>query len=184
MLARLTKVDENEDHLLHSAPVFASLLSGGSNMTRIVVCVPPLFGPINSTRKVVGDLRRNGHIVHFVGVPECAAILGDDQFSPVFSELFPFSEGTATAADPTAPEPPPLLDGIRGARRAYAIDRALPYRLAAGRNEGFEIAIRTANPDIVIIAANVWHAVLSALLSHRFNIQAMSDGTRQQSGFA
>ena len=141
-------------------------------MARIVVCVPPLFGPINSTRKVARDLRKNGHIVYFVGISDCEEILADDYFVPVFSKFFPSKELT-TARKSTAPKQMSLVDKVRAARLAYAADRALISRLVSGYNEGFETVVASVNPDIVLIAANVWYAAVWALLAHRFNIPAI-----------
>jgi UDP:flavonoid glycosyltransferase YjiC (YdhE family) len=146
-------------------------------MARIVICVPPVFGPINSTRKVANDLRRNGHIVYFVGIPDCEEILADNYFVPVFSKFFPPSKGSVTAPKSAAPKQTSLVDKIRGARSAYAADRALISRLASGHNEGFETVVQSVNPDIVLIAANVWYAVVWALLAHRFNIPAIYLGS-------
>jgi zeaxanthin glucosyltransferase len=139
-------------------------------MARIVICVPPLFGPINSTRKVVNDLRRNGHVVYFVGVPDCEDILADNYFVPVFSKFYPPSKRSVTARKSAAPKQMSLVDKIRGAKSACAVDRALISRLVSGHNEGFETVIGSVNPDIVLIASHMLFAVVWALLAHRFNI--------------
>ncbi len=139
-------------------------------MARILICIPPLFGPINSTRKVANDLRRNGHTVYFTGMPDCEDILADDYFLPVFANFYPpWKEVLIDGKSPIGKRAS-LLDQIRAARFAYAVDRALIVRLASGHNEGFETVISRVKPTIVIIAANVWYAVVWALLSYRFNI--------------
>ena len=141
-------------------------------MARIVICVPALNGPINSTRKVARDLRRNGHSVYFVGMPDCKEILADDDFLPVFSNFFPAKELTA-AHKSTPSKQMSLVDRLRGAKLAHNADRALIYRLVNGHNEGFEIVVAKVKPDMVLISTNVWYASVWALLAYRFSIPAV-----------
>ena len=141
-------------------------------MARIVICVPPLIGPINSTRKLARDLRENGHLVYFVGIPDCEKILADNYFVPVFNTIFPTKELT-TDRKLTTPRPMSLGDKVRAVKLAYAADRALISRLVSGCNEGFETVVATVNPDVVLISSNVWYAAVWALLAYRFNIPAI-----------
>jgi len=133
-------------------------------MAKICIAIHPLTGPINAIRKLVGDLRENGHTVHYIGHPGCERYMKGESFFSFFQSLAGNSPKDPNRARST------LLGRLRHDRASAKTVRQMLKSLIHGDYQGFNQFVEEVNPDLIIIESTSRYAAMWGLLAHRFGV--------------
>jgi zeaxanthin glucosyltransferase len=137
-------------------------------MARIAICISPLAGPINASRKLAKDLKANGHEVFYVGIPDCERLVASMNmpFAPVFESWFPKrSTGPRMVANGAPPRK----------RRSRRKDPAMQFFRAviAGQVTSFDEVLENWKPDLLLLPSCFRNSTMFALMGHRAGVPSV-----------
>lgn len=120
-------------------------------MARILLSAIPLDSPMHHALTFARRLRRRGHEVIFLGMPDCARYLADTDFrlETVYEDWYPpgtFGEWLVTGAIP-------FLEQVRITQKAVRQVRAHLQYLIDGGHQLYTEKVRALDPQLILVMA-------------------------------
>ncbi|MCI0557008.1 MAG: glycosyltransferase [Nitrososphaera sp.] len=141
-------------------------------MATIVFCIHPITGSVHTSLKLARDLAQAGHRIYYLGIADCEPYVSPNGFDfiPLFEQWFPKGWIQENLQDQRSSS---KLMALFSGRKSVGWVRTFMDALAKGEDKGFSDAIRPLSPDLMIVVATHYDALIWGLLSYKSGISTV-----------